>query len=352
MDEMELYLLNDKLEKIDVLDCKSMIWSKKYCDKGDCEAVILPSEKILTEIKDGCFLLKEDTSEVMVIENIQLQTNEETGDTLIISGSSAEQLLDRRIVWGQVLLDDDVCAAAEQIVKDNLVAPTDEKRKMDIVRIGENTLYGDNIQKQITGESLLQSVIGILNPYQLGFELKYETADNAGIFTFIIRSGTDRLWGNKEGNPDIVFAERNDNLLKSDYAVKYAEYKNVCLVAGEGEGDTRKQKETGDSRGIYRREVYLDSGSLSTNDGAVGPEDYDKLMVEAGKEHLAGLKITKEFSGEIIQQFGYQCGIDFNIGDIVTILNKYGIHENVRITGKVENFDENGHNTILNFENI
>ncbi len=135
MNEMELYLLNDKLEKIDVLDCKSMIWSKKYCDKGDCEAVILPSEKILTEIKDGCFLLKEDTSEVMVIENIQLQTNEETGDTLIISGSSAEQLLDRRIVWGQVLLDDDVCAAAEQIVKDNLVAPADKTdRKKCIMR--------------------------------------------------------------------------------------------------------------------------------------------------------------------------------------------------------------------------
>ncbi len=96
---------------------------------------------------------------------------------------------------------------------------------------------------------MLQSVIGILNPYQLGFELKYETADNAGTLIFTIGSGTDRSWGNKEGNPDIVFTEKNDNLLKSDYALKYTDYKNVCLVAGEGEGDTRKQKETGDSRG-------------------------------------------------------------------------------------------------------
>lgn len=58
------------------------------------------------------------------------------------------------------------------------------------------------------------------------------------------------------------------------------------------------------------------------------------------------------FAGEIITGISYTYKKDYNLGDIVTILNEYGISMNARITEVLENQDESGYKMEPTFENI
>lgn len=53
---MELYVLNQNYEKIAVIDyAESIIWTKRYCETGDCE-IYLPAETdTLAILKKGIY---------------------------------------------------------------------------------------------------------------------------------------------------------------------------------------------------------------------------------------------------------------------------------------------------------
>ena len=58
------------------------------------------------------------------------------------------------------------------------------------------------------------------------------------------------------------------------------------------------------------------------------------------------------FAGEIIVGMSYKYKEDYNLGDIVNIVNEYGISINVRISEIIENQDDNGYTMEPTFENI
>ena len=57
-------------------------------------------------------------------------------------------------------------------------------------------------------------------------------------------------------------------------------------------------------------------------------------------------------AGEIIVGMSYNYKEDYNLGDIVNIVNEYGISINVRISEVIENQDDNGYTMEPTFENI
>ena len=71
-------------------------------------------------------------------------------------------------------------------------------------------------------------------------------------------------------------------------------------------------------------------------------EEYLLLLQEKGREELAALSYTEGFSGEVLSNVAFKFGVDFQLGDIVTVINKYGISRNVRVISAIESEDENG----------
>lgn len=350
---MDLYLLDENLQKIDLIDySQSVIWHTLYCGAGDFDISIPASAELFSKVREGCFFYRKDDPTLMIVEKIELQTNEESVDLLVITGGSAEKIIGRRIVWSQTILNGRVCECTRRILTENLIDPVDPARKIGIVKMGECVVAAETMQKQITGDNLLDATVEILSTYGLGFRLQGEIERLGGTLYFRIIRGTDRSKGNAEGNPVVKFSKDFDNLIASDYVSDYTEYKNVCLVAGEGEGTARRRREVGVVSGLSRREMYYDNNGLSSNEGEIGEDDYNNMLDEAGKEQLAETKVTQTFSGEIDQLGAYKYGEDFFLGDIVTIENEYGISANVRITGVTENKDENGHNVVLSYTNI
>lgn len=359
---MDIYITDENLEALAVVDyCRSIIWHSKYCGAGDFELYIPASQFLFETIHEGCFAYRKDNDTTMIVEKIQLQTSAENEDFIIVSGRSAESIIGRRIVWKQTNIYNHVCMAVRQLMNENLIEPSDEKRKISLIKIGDCVDSTKMIRKQITGDNLLDAVIEVLSTYNFGFRLKRNIARLASKLLFEITSGTDRSINNTANNPHVRFSSEFDNLLASDYLLDYTDYKNVTLVAGEGEGLARRTWQvhsvgsggwTEEPSDMDRREIYTDDSSISSNEGEIDDATYEMMLDERGVEALNETKVTETFTGEIVPDSTYKFGEDYFLGDIVTIENRYGISANVRITDVTENLDENGYNTVLTYENV
>lgn len=347
---MNIYVYDETLQLKGVLDAiKSVIWHEKYCGTGDFD-LQLPVEVVDKNIlHEDTFLARPDSKTVMVVERIELKTDEENGDTWVITGRSAEALLDRRVVWNQMNLNGNVIREAGRIVRENIVAPAQLSRAMPLLQIGEQAELSETITKQLMGEVVLDALTEILQTYGLGFSLLLD--NSKGIFLFCIQKGTNRSRDNPENMP-VVFSENMDNLLQSDYVEDYTTYKNVCLVGGEGEGTARRFSEIGTASGMKRREMFYDGSSISSNEGEVSESDYKQMLVEAGKEQIEQVPVLKTFTGEIDNAGTYIYDRDYFLGDVVTLENAYGISANVRITDVTKNSDDTGETVVLSYESI
>ena len=67
---------------------------------------------------------------------------------------------------------------------------------------------------------------------------------------------------------------------------------------------------------------------------------------------MAQYKSTISFEGKIIIGVNYIYKKDYNLGDIISISNEYGISMKARITEVIENQDEKGYTMEPTFENV
>ena len=98
----ELYLLDENLKKIYIIDTySSAIWSPRYNTLGDCELVIQASKENLNKVKECRYISREDDEMSCEIKKIEIQTDEENGDQIIITGTDIKDILNKRIVMNQ-----------------------------------------------------------------------------------------------------------------------------------------------------------------------------------------------------------------------------------------------------------
>lgn len=351
---MDIYAADEKMNTVAVIDyCKSVIWHSKYCGAGDFEMLIpmMPAGAYLLEtIKEGYFFYRKDSKTVMMAQKIELKTNVESGDYLLISGASAECLIGRRIIWQQTNLSGKVCDCVKRLMNENLIDPADARRRIDIIKMGQGVSVETTMQKQVTGDNLSDSVEEILSTYGLGYCLEYEVVGKPGAMQFKILQGADRSVGNKQGNPAVRFSPEFDNVLASDFAEDYTALKNVALVAGEGEGTARRSVTVGEGSGLARRELYVDSRNTSSNDGEISDADYNSMLQQEGVDALSQTQVTRTFAGEIEPDVNYHYGTDYFIGDIITVQNEYNIGFRARIAEIVENDDSDGYAMVVVLE--
>ena len=75
-------------------------------------------------------------------------------------------------------------------------------------------------------------------------------------------------------------------------------------------------------------------------------------LKNTGNERLSKYTSVTSFSGEVITSMGYKYKEDYNLGDIVNIVNEFGVSINARITEVIESQDDNGYTIEPTFKNI
>ena len=206
--------------------------------------------------------------------------------------------------------------------------------------------FAETVEMQVTGDNLFDVVSSLCQSYGYGFKV---TFNDDRQFMFELYKGEDRSYG-QDVNPYVVFSPDFDNVKSVDYVSDKTDYKNVALVAGEGEGTNRKTATVGSAAGLDRYEIYVDARDISTNDEEISTEDYNKLLAERGNEDLAASIVQESFEGEVEASVNYTYKEDYFLGDIIQIENEFGIKAAPRIVEIIECMDENGYSMTPTFD--
>lgn len=345
---MLFYILNTSLEVVDVIETyKSYIWTTRYFKSGDFELYIPATHKMINMIKQDYYIIREDDpTQCMIIKKIQITTSIDEGNFLIVTGPSLKSILDRRIIWQQTVLNGYVEQCIRQLISANCIRSTIAERNISNLILGAELGITDKMSAQYTGDNLGEVIRSICNTFGLGYDIILDLDSKK--FIFILYKGTDRSY-NQNAVPYVVFSNEYENLLKTDYSNDTTQYKNVAKVAGEGEGTARKSFIVGNASGMNRYELFVDARDLSTNEGEIDTTTYNGLLAEKGNEALAETIILENIEGEVEANHTYKINEDYFLGDVVEVINEYGMEMTPRITEVIESEDESGHYTIPTF---
>lgn len=336
---MDIYVLDQTLTPIAVIDAyESLIWTTRYYTPGDFELYLPVDNNLLSILKIGNYLRRFDNDRIMIIEKIEITTDVENGNYLIVTGRSAESILARRIVWAQTNLNGKAEQGIRRLISENVISPDIAARKISNFKLGSLQNYSETISLQTTGDLLSEIVNQICTANKWGWKV---TLDEDKNFVFDLYKGIDN---------GVIFSPEFDNLINSNYQYDNSESANVALVAGEGEGIARRTQIVGSAEGIDRREIYVDARDVSSNDSEISESQYNELLAQRGDEKLNETASKESFESEVEYNTTYHYKTDYNIGDVVTVENEYGITAKSRIIEIIENDDTSGYKVIPTFE--
>ena len=217
--------------------------------------------------------------------------------------------------------------------------------------LGDLSVGTDALNVQYTCDNLGEVTRAICEQYGLGYDITIDLDNRRMVFS--LYAGEDRSYF-QDVNPYVVFSPQYENLVSTTYQESTRKFFNVANVGGEGEGDERKFATAGDTAmtGLDRYELYVDKRNVSSNNGEIPEEEYLELLATAGEDKLAGCQVTQAFEGSVQSLGNFNIGIDFDLGDIVEVVNEFGIEGRSRITAIIDCLDGTGRHIVPTFESV
>ena len=106
---MDLLILDKNFDTIGIIDTyESFNWTDRYNEAGDFEITMVldtvqHTKELLSIFVEDNYVYLGMSEHLMIIEDLNITTDQEEGNKLVVSGRSLESILDRRIVWDQVV---------------------------------------------------------------------------------------------------------------------------------------------------------------------------------------------------------------------------------------------------------
>lgn len=356
---LEATILNTNFEAIAILDTfTSFIWTDRYDKCGDFEIYTQVTDKVMATLKEDYYICVKGTDHVMIIEDTEISTDKENGNNISITGRSLESMLDRRVIWGQYILEGNLQDAIKVLLEDSIISPEIPERKIPnfIFEMTDDPNITElEIEAQYMGDNLYDVISTICESYSIGFKI---TLNQSNQFVFKLYSGADRSYDQTE-NPYVVFSPGFENIINSSYIQSKKTLKTVSLVMGEGEGASRKnvavELESGGGSGLDRREIYTDARDISSDTGddtTLTDEEYYSQLAQRGVEDLSFNTYTQSFEGQVETTKMFVYGTDFFMGDIVQIANEYGQESTARVIEIVTSQDTTGYSVYPTFSAV
>ena len=331
-DLMDLYILDEDFQMVYVLDTyESLVWVDKYAEPGTFELSTVVTDELLETLKPDRYISSGFSNHLMIIEDIAISSDPDEGNKLKIVGRSLESILDRRIVWVQTDFNNvNLNTAIAKLLNDAIIAPQIPERKIpnfaEYVPSEDSYISTRAVWHQYTGDNLLEVIESICAEFNIGFQIILNENNE---FVFSLYRGDDHSYAQSD-NPWVIFSSDYDNIISSNFINKNSIAKNVILVGGEGTGTARKFKTVGLSRGLNRRETFTNASDIQK--GSLNVAKYTALLESRGLATLGDINRRVEFDSQCNMNESFTYGEDFFMGDIVQIINEYGVEASARIT--------------------
>lgn len=234
--KMEIYTPN--LELGGILEVyNSVIWKSKSFSSGSfsLNAQITEESRRLL-VPDNIIWFEEGSAGIIECIN---QQETEAGEYIVVKGCDLTGILGRRILWGQYSLNGDAAALMRYLVTDCCIEPTRgavEDRKIPNLVLAEEQPESVKIRTQITGGTLLAALEKLGETYGISFGVSFQP--QVPQMEFWARPGKNLTTGQKINAP-VFFSTELDDIQSSEYSYNSQNYRNIALVAGEGEGNER-----------------------------------------------------------------------------------------------------------------
>lgn len=255
---MELYVLNKNLTRIAIVDdYVSLIWAKRYNDLGDCEIYIEATPYNIALFQRDYYIERNEDDMICRIKKIELTTDVENGDYLIITGFDCKDILKQRIIWNTIIFNGKVEDYIIKIIRDNFnmdaISPT--QRQISNFKIANrDQTFTEEISEQVTHDNLGEKVQSLCKKYEYGYKVFRDGIN----FMFKLYKGYDK-------SDRVIFTPEYDNILSTNYIEDSTNVKNVALVGGIGTGKDQITSTASHIAGIDRYEMYYDASSMSNS---------------------------------------------------------------------------------------
>lgn len=256
---MEIYVLDGNLNMIGLVDTyKSCIWSNRYYDLGDCEIYIEASIEMMNLLSKGNYLMRLDDDMVCKIKRVELDTNAEEGNYLIVTGYDVKSYLDQRIVWETSTCYTNVEVFLRKLVRNALISPNLSARRLAkpngdiLLKLGNLAGFTDVATEQISYSNIGEVIRDHCKKYSWG----YRVLLSDGYLWFQLYQGTDRT-------SSVIFSDDYENLYTTIYVEDDTNLGNVALIAGEGQGSERSRNVSGYAESTDRYEIYVDARDIT-----------------------------------------------------------------------------------------
>lgn len=197
-----------------------------------------------------------------------------------------------------------------------------------------------SITAELRGENLGEWIEQICKENRLGWDM---VLSNSSI-TFVFVIGADK-------SATVIFSPEFDNLKTSSYKDTTNGYFNAGIVFGEGDGFHQKVGAVGTSAGFARYEAAINSDiSTDIETGKIATNVYNNMLLQYGKSELINHMNQTSFSGELDTDGVFKIGVDYTMGDKVSIKNEVGISATTRLIEIIYSDEASGHKTTGVFE--
>lgn len=303
-----------------------LLWPDHYAGYGTFELQAPVTEENQTLLREGNYLWTGGTS-AAVIEIINSETDTKGQKSYVIKGRTLEYLLSTRIIWGTYSTNNKpVSTIMYELVNQNCVNPSDPNRKIPYLTCETDLGVGSKISHQKTGGYIYDDLLDLSSESELGFNVLFLPVEQELRFT--VTKGTDRT--NLQSLDSVLLSTDLEDILASEYYLNTQDVRNLALVQGEGEGESRKRVVAGENvqvKGFGRRELYVDArdiqSSVSNSDGTttrLTEEEYLATLRSRGLVKLADYPRTETFEATIRTTGGqYTYGKDYFKGDKIVI---------------------------------
>lgn len=363
---MDILVLDKEFKSVAILDVySSLIWTERYWKPGDFELQLPLTKAYYDIVKTDYYLTLPNypTDTVMIVEGVEVKTDVEEGDKIVIRGRSLESILNRRILY--VAIEQDSSSGGlvnvfDQIIDQNFTNPADSLRDIDLIWVNPTDLdilsyaYRGNWY----GENALDVICDLCEHYQIGIKVTFGSSND---FEFTVYAGIDRSYA-QSSVPYVVFSKNFENLLNGDYIKDTLIYKTISLTVGDVNDGTYGPVESfipggGSLTGLDRRELFTDESSFSHfypgTTTPIGVVQYSEALRRKGRKNLREHPLIQEFDGKAETNVGFLYGVDYFLGDIVQVVDdEYGGREPCRITEMTLSQGEDGLILFPTFDNV
>lgn len=335
----------------------SKMWVERYADAGEFSFVADASSNLRKLLPIGSFVSHVDTSEIMIVENHEINDVAGQNSQIIITGRGFETFLENRIVGSNKEFpttdgNGDYTLAAGYSYNQIVNLLNDHIYAADLIDVN-NALYytlvttelsgaiGENIARTVKRDTVYQRVLDLLAIDNLGIRIfrpgPWSTLGPGSPNTAIdIHQGQDK-------RSSIIFSHDTGEITSADYLWSNKNLKNAALIFGRWV--TTSVVPSAVAYG--RRWMMVDASdidqSYSTAPTGTSLTSVVSAMQQRGKAALSAqndVALTKAEVSKNAANTKYRR--DFNVGDLITVLGSYNETTTMRISEYVEIEDQTG----------